>query len=403
MKTQKPKFLILLICFLAFSFNVKAQTYDPYAVQVINNLIANNGLQAAPNAPETWEYITWWNDSTPKQLLALNLGNKDLTGTVVLSELTNMIGVNIYYNSLTKLNVSGCSQLQSLMCWYSNITELDLTGCVALTNLQCPNNNLTRLDVSTCVNLQFLICANNKLTELDLTNTTKLTNVAINNNNFIKFEAPNCIKLEVLTVDNNKLTELDVTKNKQLRVLTGKNNRLTELILTGVKPYGTFECYDQNVSLTLNESEAGEYIHSILLNFPTFGNSAISYSESILKSSDTTVRQTNFTVEAIGSNDFQLSGVMNFNYSILEIKMPKNIHLKIYPNPTTGELRIENGELEIKNVEVFDIYGRKQRVESREQNGERETIINISHLPLGIYLLYIDTKQGEIIKKVVKH
>ena len=29
------------------------------------------------------------------------------------------------------------------------------------------------------------------------------------------------------------------------------------------------------------------------------------------------------------------------------------------PNPTTGELKIENGELKIENVEVFDVYGRK--------------------------------------------
>ena len=33
--------------------------------------------------------------------------------------------------------------------------------------------------------------------------------------------------------------------------------------------------------------------------------------------------------------------------------------IKVYPNPTTGELRIDNGQLTIENVEVFDIYGRK--------------------------------------------
>ncbi|MDR2973009.1 MAG: leucine-rich repeat protein, partial [Bacteroidales bacterium] len=33
--------------------------------------------------------------------------------------------------------------------------------------------------------------------------------------------------------------------------------------------------------------------------------------------------------------------------------------VKIYPNPTDGELMIENGEWELKSVEIFDIYGRK--------------------------------------------
>jgi len=32
--------------------------------------------------------------------------------------------------------------------------------------------------------------------------------------------------------------------------------------------------------------------------------------------------------------------------------------INVIPNPTTGELEIENGELKIKKVEIFDIYGR---------------------------------------------
>ena len=30
----------------------------------------------------------------------------------------------------------------------------------------------------------------------------------------------------------------------------------------------------------------------------------------------------------------------------------------VYPNPTTGEFRIENSELRIDNVEVYDVYGK---------------------------------------------
>jgi len=33
--------------------------------------------------------------------------------------------------------------------------------------------------------------------------------------------------------------------------------------------------------------------------------------------------------------------------------------VKIYPNPTTGELRIKNFELGIRGIELFDVYGRK--------------------------------------------
>jgi len=152
----------------------------------------------------------------------------------------------------------------------------------------------------------------------------------------------------------------------------------------------------------LKENETGEYTHSIPLNNPSFENSAISYSDGILKSTDITINNTNFTVQTIGNNNYQLSSTMYFTYTITDIKSPENINLKIYPNPTTGELKIENGELKIKSIEVFDINGRKQKAESRRQKGQGKTVIDMSHLPTGMYLLHIDTEQGEVIKKVVK-
>ena len=75
----------------------------------------------------------------------------------------------------------------------------------------------------------------------------------------------------------------------------------------------------------------------------------------------------------------------------------------VYPNPTTGELRIENGELRIENVEVFDIYGRKQKAESRKGEKENgEMVMDISELAVGVYFVKIYTESGEVVKKVVK-
>jgi hypothetical protein len=86
----------------------------------------------------------------------------------------------------------------------------------------------------------------------------------------------------------------------------------------------------------------------------------------------------------------------------------------VYPNPTTGELRIENGEWRITGIEVFDVYGRKQKAESRTEKGNSPpfmegwqpqadgVVINISHLQTGIYIIAIHTNQGTIHKKIVK-
>ena len=69
---------------------------------------------------------------------------------------------------------------------------------------------------------------------------------------------------------------------------------------------------------------------------------------------------------------------------------------RIYPNPTTGQLKIESGKWKVENVEVFDMTGRKQQTEIKAEGNEIE--VNISHLSAGMYLV----KVGNVMKKVVK-
>ena len=74
--------------------------------------------------------------------------------------------------------------------------------------------------------------------------------------------------------------------------------------------------------------------------------------------------------------------------------------IKIYPNPTSGELRIENGELRISSVEVYDVYGRK--LQSKIVNLQSKIVIEISNLNSGIYFIKITSETNEIVKKIVK-
>jgi hypothetical protein len=102
----------------------------------------------------------------------------------------------------------------------------------------------------------------------------------------------------------------------------------------------------------------------------------------------------------------------------------------IYPNPTRGELIImvratsptTNYELGIRNVEIFDVLGRKAplnppkggRFGVPQTNGFNGCDsshpplwgglggLDISHLPAGIYFIRIQTEMGVITKKIVK-
>ena len=72
-------------------------------------------------------------------------------------------------------------------------------------------------------------------------------------------------------------------------------------------------------------------------------------------------------------------------------------NINIYPNPTTGEVRFENGEVRIASVEVFDITGRKQHAEIRESDGG--VLLNIAHLPSGVYLVKAAGRVWKVVKR----
>ena len=119
-------------------------------------------------------------------------------------------------------------------------------------------------------------------------------------------------------------------------------------------------------------------------------------------------------LEVITSNDLGQTDLPEWTLVSLSVPEPEN-RLLLFPNPTTGELRIENGELRIMEVEVFDVYGRKQKAESRKQKGNSPpfmegwqpqadgVVINISHLQAGVYFVKIKTENDIITKKVIKN
>jgi len=82
--------------------------------------------------------------------------------------------------------------------------------------------------------------------------------------------------------------------------------------------------------------------------------------------------------------------------------------LSLFPNPTTGELTINNGELTINNVEIFDVFGRKVGGKFPSNVLEGWTakpdgvVIDLTVLHPGVYFVKITTEAGQVVKKVVK-
>ena len=74
----------------------------------------------------------------------------------------------------------------------------------------------------------------------------------------------------------------------------------------------------------------------------------------------------------------------------------------VYPNPATNELIIENGELKIENVELYNSIGEKVFSQPQTTNHKLQTV-EVSQLSPGIYFITLTDQAGnKVTKKVVK-
>jgi M6 family metalloprotease-like protein len=116
------------------------------------------------------------------------------------------------------------------------------------------------------------------------------------------------------------------------------------------------------------------------------------------------------TVTVVGNNGISKSFSISFtvNQDVSVANFEKTATLKIYPNPTNGEITIkmENGEWRMENVEFFDMNGKCVYSHPAPRTSYSALFsINISHLPNGMYIVKIGTSTGSVTAtaRIVKH
>lgn len=91
------------------------------------------------------------------------------------------------------------------------------------------------------------------------------------------------------------------------------------------------------------------------------------------------------------TNDDEDNVMVTVPYSVTE----NSVNAKLYPNPTTGNLRIEGQDL--NTVAVFNLVG--QKVYEETVNSD-ECVINMKEFGSGIYMVRIQTMTGSTTQKV---
>ncbi|MCL2511284.1 MAG: T9SS type A sorting domain-containing protein [Bacteroidales bacterium] len=76
--------------------------------------------------------------------------------------------------------------------------------------------------------------------------------------------------------------------------------------------------------------------------------------------------------------------------------------VRVYPNPTRGELQVTSYELQVTGIDIYDIMGKKLLTSPLSLTSP-ETTLNIAHLPNGVYFIKIQTETGTITQKIIKN
>ena len=153
----------LVFCLLAVSVSAAFPTavmatagdFNTGDIAVINAIIDNNGLgwtkdnvADGDTIPVDWTGVIWSADNTNKRITSLNIGNKNLTGTLDVSGLSALTDLACNDNQLTALNISANASLKILHCYENNLTSLDISANAALVTLQCSGNQITTINIS---------------------------------------------------------------------------------------------------------------------------------------------------------------------------------------------------------------------------------------------------------------
>lgn len=108
----------------------------------------------------------------------------------------------------------------------------------------------------------------------------------------------------------------------------------------------------------------------------------------------------------------QSFGAGNFDFYFVKADSAGNVtsindiskdEFSLYPNPTSGKLKIRNAELKIQNINIYNLLGEKvfvQKVESVNPSSEIE--INVSSFTNGIYFLQLQADNNSYVRKFTK-
>ena len=386
------------------------------------------------------------------QVLNLRVTSQNISDLTGIEYFSNLRALNIGYNSITNLNVTGFNDLESLNCNSNQIGALDLTNNLDLSFLDLASNQLSDIDITNNLDLSYVSLTSNQINDIDVSNNLNLIFLYLNSNLLSNIDVSLNTQLELLAVGYNSISDLDVTSNTLLENLDCSGNDLSSLNLSNNNSLRNLSIFDNDFNqIDLSSNPDLSYLGvsnnnlseidvsaQIGLNLFYCSNNYITNldltnqvtldeldcSNNLLESLDLrngfnylindfdASSNSNLTCIYVDDKDavildfWQIDVNSNFvndesECNSLSVREIKDSAISTYPNPVNDVLFIQSIHI-IDSIKIYDVNGRQ--LEAIDiANNRFNSEIKISGYSKGVYFVKIKTEFGmetiEIIKK----
>jgi len=253
-----------------------------------------------------------------------------------------------------------------------------------LTHFECSGNPLNTLDISNNVLLEVVYLNEIQLNYIDFSQNLAMKKIRITGNSLTAIDVSNNTLLEVLVVSYNSISSLDLSNNLNLEELACLYNSITTIDLSAHTSFRSISCKGNSLtSLDLANGNNTNIYYFEATNNPNL---------SCINVDNVAYSTTSWTnIDATASFSLNCSSTVGVN------EQADNHSLSIYPNPAKNELIINNGELKIEQVLIFDMTGKTVKTIIGNVN-----TVNVSELTRGIYFIQIQTETGLVNNKFIK-
>ncbi|PBJ11435.1 Internalin-J precursor [Flavobacterium sp. ACN6] len=387
--------------------------------------------------------------------------NSNKLETLNVSSNNALTYLSCFDNKLKILDISNNPSLVSLECENNQLTLLDASKNASLMTLRCSSNQLSSLNVKngnntilgsspnfevdfrnnpnlTCIQVDDATFSNlkwagrkdaiasyntscesgyialkdpnfeKKLIELGIdtdglngkittNNVLSITSLDLSNSNIKDLTGIEYFtQLKTLDVSNNQLTHLDLSQNTLLEVLNASLNQIAALDLSkNINLKVIYVVANPLTDLNVKNGNNKNFVIASATGKQTASNLTTTFlglkTLSCITVDDANYANANWSTIKESSTSYSAKCTLGIEDSVFDKAV-------IYPNPTKGEVHINNIVLEKANV--YNSLG--QLVKSFVfSNSENSNTINLSGLPRGVYYVYLVNGNTASAKKII--